>query len=196
MEVASLVLGVAGLFSVCMDVLDRVSNYKEFSTQSRQTVVLFEANKVRLKEWAAYAGIENGVLKDSHHVRLDEPDILSAIKLVLEEISTLFDSIERSQSRLRIPQVVVSPAGSGGGASKNGSKPSIRGGISWSSRGKESFTSQVTIFGGFVDTLHDLLPKEKDGYVALVIAILWMLKRKANCMVDQIPLSRISRPCS
>ncbi|KAF3895691.1 Ankyrin repeat domain-containing protein 52 [Trichophyton interdigitale] len=168
MEVASLVLGVAGLFSVCMDVLDRVSNYKEFSTQSRQTVVLFEANKVRLKEWAAYAGIENGVLKDSHHVRLDEPDILSAIKLVLEEISTLFDSIERSQSRLRIPQVVVSPAGSGGGASKNGSKPSIRGGISWSSRGKESFTSQVTIFGGFVDTLHDLLPKEKDGSDSLV----------------------------
>ncbi|EFE31317.1 uncharacterized protein ARB_01712 [Trichophyton benhamiae CBS 112371] len=163
MEVAGLVMGVAGLFSVCMDVLDRVSNYREFSTQSRQTVVSFEANKVRLKDWATYAGIENGVLKDSHHVRLDEPEILSAVKLVLEEISTLFDSIERSQSRLRVPQVVVSSAESEGKASKNSSKPSIRGGISWALRGKGSFTSQVTMFGKFVDELHNLLPKEKDG---------------------------------
>ncbi|OAL75631.1 hypothetical protein A7D00_1230 [Trichophyton violaceum] len=168
MEVAGLVMGVAGLFSVCMDVLDRVSNYREFSTQSRQTVVSFEANKVRLKDWAAYAGIENGVLKDSHHVRLDEPEILSAVKLVLEEISTLFDSIERSKSRLRVPQVVISPAESEGRASKNSSKPSIRGGIDWALRGKGSFTSQVTMFGGFVDALHNLLPKEKDGSDSLV----------------------------
>ncbi|EFQ97071.1 ankyrin repeat domain-containing protein 52 [Nannizzia gypsea CBS 118893] len=168
MELAGLVIGVAGLFSVCMDVLDRVSTYREFSTQSRQTVVKFEANKVRLKDWAAYTGIENGVLKEDHHVRLDEPEILSAVKLVLEEIRTLFDSIERSQSRLRLPQVVVSSAESGGEASKASSKSSIRGGISWALRGKGSFTSQVEMFGEFVNTLHNLLPKEKDGSDTLI----------------------------
>ncbi|KAM5438137.1 hypothetical protein McanMca71_000444 [Microsporum canis] len=87
MELGGLVIGVAGLFRAYIDILDRVSSYKEFPLQSRQTVVSFEANRVRLKDWAAGDGIEDGALKQSHHIRLDEPDVRSAVKSVLEEIS-------------------------------------------------------------------------------------------------------------
>ncbi|KAK2875038.1 hypothetical protein FQN49_001836 [Arthroderma sp. PD_2] len=176
MELAGLVIGVAGLFGTCMDILNRVSSYREFSTQSRQTIVSFEANKTRLKDWADRVGIEDGVLRGDHHVCLDKPDIRSAVKSVLEEISGLFDSIEHTQSRLRLPRVAVSPAASSVPTSPNnsgsektaGPKSSIRGGIGWALKRKESFISQVEVFGEFVDMLHKLVPKEQDGSDAFV----------------------------
>ena len=48
MEVAGLVLGIAGLFSVCTEVLDKVQAYKESGTVSNQLVVRFEADKLRV----------------------------------------------------------------------------------------------------------------------------------------------------
>ncbi|KAH6664589.1 ankyrin-1 [Halenospora varia] len=46
------VIGLAGLFSVCLDVIDKVDSYKDYGVKSRSIVALFEGYKHLFKKWA------------------------------------------------------------------------------------------------------------------------------------------------
>jgi ankyrin repeat protein len=90
MDVAGLVIGVAGLFSVCLDILERVDSYQDAKIGSSQLSARFKADKLRLREWAKGVGIEDGKLKESHNPRLDNSEILSTVQNILQSISDIF----------------------------------------------------------------------------------------------------------
>src|SRR5437762_8290269 len=53
------IVGLAGLFSLCLDVIEKVEKYKDFGTDSRTLIAQFEADKLRFKRWGEKVGFKN-----------------------------------------------------------------------------------------------------------------------------------------
>ena len=64
MDVAGLAIGIAGLavlFSICADVLERVDTHRDFGITSHQLSLRFESEKIRLQQWAKAVGIDGAL---------------------------------------------------------------------------------------------------------------------------------------
>lgn len=59
------IVGLVGLFSVCLDVIDKVDSYKEFGLESRSVVAQFKADKHLFANWAQDVGIHKSKLKNN-----------------------------------------------------------------------------------------------------------------------------------
>jgi HET-S-like prion-inhibition and propagation protein len=86
------VIGLAGLFTACLDAIDRAKTYKSFAFDSEALRVQFDGHNLRLEEWGRKVGLDRGKLGAGHHGRLNDPDtrklaedILNTIQKVIED---------------------------------------------------------------------------------------------------------------
>ncbi|KAI0423772.1 hypothetical protein F5Y09DRAFT_354613 [Xylaria sp. FL1042] len=85
MEAAGLgigVIGLIGLFSSCLDMVERWGSYKDFGLESGSIKARFIADRVRFRRWA-----------------LDDPAIQSAISLILHNIKGIESDAKKFVSR-------------------------------------------------------------------------------------------------
>jgi hypothetical protein len=163
METAGLVIGVAGLaglFTSCLEALDKLQSYQTFGTDSHVLDTRFRAAKARFERWGPGVGIEQGRLKHAHHSALDDKAVSDAVAELLHIIvgeicdadnvpprrarGTGFDnkdSIERGRPMPR-----------------NAMHESKTKKLSWALWGKGKRTEQVEIFEKLVQQLHNLVP--------------------------------------
>jgi hypothetical protein len=162
------VVGLAGLFSVCLDVIDKVDSYKEFGVESRSVIAQFEADKHLLTKWAQDVGIDKDKLNINHHGHLDNPATNLIVQKILSSIQEIFSKTEGAMSNLQ-PVVEVRPTSFPDGVRFLNTRPksqkpegaiSKRGRIGWSLRSKAKFISQVQQFGALVQRLHSLVPPD------------------------------------
>ena len=171
MEPIGLAVGVvslAGLFSVCLDVIDKVDSYKEFGVESRSIIAQFEADKHLFVKWAQDVGIDKDKLNNSWHSSLDNPETNLIVQKVLSSIQEIFSKTENMVSNLQ-PVVESGPTSFPGGVNflntrKQSQNPEgairKRGRIGWSLRSKTKFIYQVQQFGALVQRLHSLVPPD------------------------------------
>jgi Prion-inhibition and propagation len=170
MEIAGLAVGVPGLFTVCLGLIDRVDFYKSFEVDSRQLVARFETSKLRLREWASSVGISDDKLSDGHHTRLDHPEVASVVRTILLSLCEVFEKSEHTRTRLRLPpeqaNLVSSPwpilRRNEIDKNKAGlTLSSARSGIAWAVKFRSQFTNQVEMFEILIDRLYDLVPPDR-----------------------------------
>ncbi|KAF0641004.1 hypothetical protein FPSE5266_03314 [Fusarium pseudograminearum] len=89
MEAVGLVLGVAGLFSTCIEAVEKVQSYRSFGPDSSTINTRFQTAKVLLEQWGRSIGFENGILLATHNENLDDPDTVVAVKDVLNIIKSI-----------------------------------------------------------------------------------------------------------
>jgi hypothetical protein len=82
-------LGLAGLFNTCLDVLEKVDSWKDFGSESRSLAAQFKAHKLRLEQWGQAVGFEQQGLLDEHSKLLDDPRTLSIVKELLFAIKNI-----------------------------------------------------------------------------------------------------------
>ncbi|KAJ0358407.1 hypothetical protein COL26b_014494 [Colletotrichum chrysophilum] len=80
------VAGLAGLFSTCLEAVQRVASYKNYGRDSRSLAAQFDADKHRLEQWGQAVGIKDGKLSDTHHPALDDAQKLSIVHKLLVSI--------------------------------------------------------------------------------------------------------------
>ena len=170
MEAAGVALAVPGLFSVCMDIVERYQAYKDFGIEARSAVSRFEADKIRLKRWAEDVGIQDGNFSDCHDPRLDREDIQKAIKGILKTSCEIFAVTERTASQLHVPsECADSPSPSVTDTvdyrkrkiealPSTSISASIKAGLGWTLRRRSRFLNQVDMFSKVVDSLYSLMP--------------------------------------
>ncbi|KAF9776229.1 hypothetical protein IL306_005621, partial [Fusarium sp. DS 682] len=163
METAGLVIGVAGLaglFTSCLEALDKIQSYRTFGTDSHVLDTRFKAARARFERWGPGVGIEQGRLKHAHHPALDDKAVSDAVAellhIIVEAIGdagnvrprrargTGFDnkdSLERDRPTPR-----------------NAMHESKTKKMSWALWGKGKRTEQVEILEKLVQQLHDLVP--------------------------------------
>ncbi|KAJ5623014.1 hypothetical protein N7490_011619 [Penicillium lividum] len=153
------IIGLAGLFSTCLDVLDKVDSWKDFGIDSRNLSAQFKAHKLRLERWGKAVGFENGGVSDVHDKTLDDPHILSAVKdllTVVKDVCHIEDDVfspseftpdmtgkhvlPRRHTRLDM-----------------GKGPKMQK-LNWALRDKAKRVTQVGNFAALVDILYSLVP--------------------------------------
>ncbi|KAF5604015.1 ankyrin [Fusarium pseudocircinatum] len=159
MEVTGLavgVVGLAGLFSVCLDSLSRFQTYRESNSETHVLDTRFRAVRARFEQWGVSVGISNGRLQPDHHRGLDNKETANLIESILQIIAkTICDEsiLQRSRTRPR------SQSGQLGSLSQSRGKR-----LKWALGGKESRHEQVDIFEKLVQQLHNLIPPEEKGH--------------------------------
>ncbi|KAG9506412.1 hypothetical protein J7337_003395 [Fusarium musae] len=155
MEVTGLavgVVGLAGLFSVCLDSLSRFQTYRESNSESHVLDTRFRAARARFEQWGVSVGISNGRLQPDHHRGLDNKERANLIESILEIIAkTICDEsmLQRSRTGTRLQ------SGQFGGLSQSRGKR-----LKWALGGKENRTEQVDVFEKLVQQLYNLISPE------------------------------------
>ncbi|KAH8649532.1 hypothetical protein BGZ61DRAFT_546906 [Ilyonectria robusta] len=73
------VVGFAGLFSSCLEAVDKVQIYLLFRTDLHVLDTRFKAAKVRFEKWGRRVGFKRTILSKDHHPALDDRDISAAV---------------------------------------------------------------------------------------------------------------------
>jgi hypothetical protein len=157
------VLGLAGLFSSCLEAVDKIQDYKSFAEDSQTLNAQLKAERLRFELWGQQVGFDQGRLSANHHQQLNNPRICSAVKDLFLLIKRVCESDDATQ---RFPPV---NAGSGmqgpsftirAQPSRSVPSESNRHRFAWALRGKRERTEEVTQFGSIVQLLHNLVPPE------------------------------------
>lgn len=155
MEVTGLavgVVGLAGLFSVCLDSLSRFQTYRDSNSETHVLDTRFRAARTRFEQWGVSVGISDGRLQPDHHRGLDNKETANLIESILEIIAkTICD--ESILQRTRTGPILQS--GQFRSLSQSRSKR-----LKWALGGKASRDEQVDIFEKLVQQLYNMIPPE------------------------------------
>ncbi|KAJ5266606.1 hypothetical protein N7478_009414 [Penicillium angulare] len=156
------IISLAGLFSTCLDVVDRFGSFKEFGNESRALNAQFKAQKLRLESWGQAAGFQ-GKLLEKHNRLLDDRRIYATVEELLLAIKAVCSSEDDSL------QVDPSLSPTEGKSFKdqvwprhgrNAPQESKRAKLGWALRNKAKRMAQVRQFSTLVDNLHSLVPTD------------------------------------
>ena len=161
------IVGLSGLFSTCLDVIERVESYKDFGIESRSISSRFEADKLLFQRWAQKIGISDGRLKEDHHKGLDDPETALMVEKLLLSIQEIFSVADASFSKLHHSPQSDRDFPRRHSQHYNNQPTSKRSKIGWALKGKAKFISQVEQFGALVERLHSLVPLEESKDVHL-----------------------------
>lgn len=160
------VLGLAGLFSSCLDVVERFDSWRSFADESRLLGALFEGERLRLKRWGSAVGLDNGELSSNHHEALDDPRIISMVCTYLSIIKSLcgdgdgdgeFPPLAGTSDRHAKRTLFLQGRAQ---AHANAPPESRRQKTNWALREKAKCKAQVEAIGSLVQSLCDLVPAD------------------------------------
>ena len=168
MEPLSLAVGLVPLYSIALEVLDRVRDYRDFGDESQTIFLHFEASKLKLQHWAQDLGLRgnDGTLAEPHDPRLDDPTTASVIQAILRTTVTVFYKVEYRSASLKLPLRQRSADTSGwslptdydSNKLKQPQRFSTKSRIAWATGGKGKFEKDVRSFEGLVDILSTIVP--------------------------------------
>ena len=175
MEAAGLAVGIASLFTACLEVLERVDAYKDFDVESHHALALFDAGKARLQRWGAEMDISGGRLKDPHDPRLDNPEINLVIRKLLDNAIEIFAEAESTRSRLHNStegepkgplDLQGDPKAQPLKRTKSYGPSLVKDRLRWALRSRGRFINHVDMLNKVVDSLHSLVPLDQDSIQA------------------------------
>lgn len=152
------IVGLAGLFSTCLDVIDRVESYKDFGIESQSIFSQFEADKLLFQRWAQKVGISDRGLEDNHHKDLNDPETVLIVEKLFMSIHEIFSVTETTFLNLNQSLQVDSHVSQGRSQQYKIQSASKRSKLSWALKGKAKFITQVQQFGVLVQRLQSLVP--------------------------------------
>ncbi|WYZ42254.1 hypothetical protein EsH8_V_001149 [Colletotrichum jinshuiense] len=154
-------VGLAGLFSSCLEVVNKVQSYKSFARDSSTLAVQFNAAKVRLENWGRAVGFSEGNICDQHHPALDDEKTRRETLEIFRLVRDNFDTAEARISRSLRSTSGVMGTGSEQPLTLSGILgKSKRRKLAWAMGDKSKITEQVELLGKLVETLHDLVPPD------------------------------------
>ncbi|RGP77704.1 ankyrin repeat domain-containing 52 [Fusarium longipes] len=181
MEAVGLVIGVAGLFSTCLDAVDKAHSYCSFAADSHTLRTRFQTAKILLEQWGCSVGFVKGVLSANHSAELDKPDTEAAVRDILKIIKTICDP--RTQ---RFSAHGPTEPSSGSKMKK----------LKWALGDKKKQEEQVELFEILVEQLRHLVPVDIDPEVtkshtsiAEIHAILTRIERETRAEIRKQVLS-------
>ncbi|KAL6793087.1 ankyrin repeat-containing domain protein [Trichoderma sp. SZMC 28012] len=167
------VIGLAGLFSTCLDLVKRVDSYKHFKKDEQILATQFAAYRLRFERWGKTLGLDQTALSGNQTVSSGNQTVLSG-NLTLSGNRTALsedqhealgdsDTLETVRKLIEIIREILSDQ-----------KPfriSLRprkAKLSWALKGKAKKEDQVELFGKLIQHLHHLVPIEEISRTATV----------------------------
>jgi hypothetical protein len=160
------IIGLAGLFSTCLEVVEKVDSYKDFGVDSRAIISQFDADRLLLHQWGNAVGLDGSQLGEQHHANLDDPATFRAVQKILtsiQEIAELSTTVPFDQDPVRGDRAfdTHTDISSYGRLDKFRGETSRRNKMTWVLRRKARFVELSLQLGGLIERLRTLVPPEK-----------------------------------
>ncbi|KAI1047936.1 hypothetical protein LB505_013246, partial [Fusarium chuoi] len=165
MEPVGLAVGLVGLFSTCMDVMQRVDSYRTADRDSRQLDAQLNATMHLFERWGDGVGISKGKLSDTHHPDLDNPRTYAVVQGLLNSIKDFSTTSNEPTSPKGLQKAPSFPVL--GDLSSHGPKISRWQKTAWALRGKLKHTGLVQALAGLVSDLYNVVSPDTAGSSAL-----------------------------
>ncbi|KAI0804891.1 prion-inhibition and propagation-domain-containing protein [Xylaria sp. FL0064] len=181
MEPASLAVGIAGLigiFSTCLDIVERWDSYKDFGAEFGSLIARFKADKIRFRQWGQRVGIDKSKHGDGYHKALDDPSIRPVVDEIFQSIKHFDDDTGNFTSGLRpisgsvdtlAHSKTVLPRGRPQFEKYQGAT-SRKSRLGWALRSKTRFLALVESFDALVQKLYDLVPPDQSTVPGHIIS--------------------------
>jgi hypothetical protein len=167
MELAGLVVGVAGLagiFSSCVGAIERVQSYQAYTADSGALETRFKVSKVRFEAWGSAVGIEHGRLLADHHPGLDDPGRIEVIVEMLQIIlKAICDESQKSPKQARLSKTQDNATLRSNVTHATTSSESKKRRVQWALWGKDDRIEKVELFEKLVDGLYHLVSPSGGG---------------------------------
>jgi hypothetical protein len=181
MEAAGLGIGVAGLiglFSSCLDIVERWDSYKDFGVESGSLIARFVADRVRFQQWGQSVGIDKGRHGDDYYKALDNPLFRSAVDQILQSIKHIDGDTGNFAFNLRYISGPVDPLAQNKSVLHRGSAQfekfqgatSRKSRLRWALRDKARFLALVELFEALVQKLYDLVPPDQSTVLGQMVS--------------------------
>ncbi|RFN47816.1 hypothetical protein FIE12Z_7944 [Fusarium flagelliforme] len=142
------IVGLAGLFSTCLDALQKLDSYKTASRDSRQLDAQLSATIHLFERWGEGVGINQGKLSKAHHPDLDDPHTFVVVQRLLGSIDEFLQTSDNVTNRTL--DFTIRNQGS--------DKISRWEKTAWALRGKLKQTNQVQTLASLVADLYSVIP--------------------------------------
>lgn len=155
------IVGLAGLFSTCLDVIDKIESFKDFGVDSQALFAEYEGFRLMFIQWGRQVGIRNGELETTHHSALDDEETANVVKKILLSIQAVFDKSETAFPELRPHTGAPTQNKSLFGGREEHQQSQLttkKGKFKWAVKGKTTFLARVQAFGTLIQILHNLIP--------------------------------------
>ncbi|RYP08295.1 hypothetical protein DL765_008837 [Monosporascus sp. GIB2] len=106
------VVGLAGLFSSCLEVIEKVHSYRTFGSDLHVLDAQFMAEKLCFEKWGRAVGLDQMESGDYHHA-LDDPETATAVRehlAIIQEICRTDDAPPRPSAGSVLAQDGLFPA--------------------------------------------------------------------------------------
>ncbi|KAJ5426965.1 hypothetical protein N7465_002035 [Penicillium sp. CMV-2018d] len=150
------IIGLAGLFSTCLEAVERFDSWKDYDSEFRSLVAQFKAQKLRLAKWGVAVGLEDDELSYVHNALLDDPKIEATVK----ELLLAINAVCRDEDKAFLTPML----GKDETPTKDqlfhrhAPRESKRQKLGWVFRTKAKRVAQVDHFSKLVESLHNLIP--------------------------------------
>ncbi|KAL7929902.1 ankyrin repeat-containing domain protein [Trichoderma chlorosporum] len=152
------IVGLAGLFSTCLDLAEKVDNYKHFKNDEQILATQFVSFRLRFEKWGKALGLDQAALSEDRHEALVDVETLETVRKIIDIIHNILNDQKRPS-----PNPAVIPTRN---LARSLAEPfrislgSRKEKLSWALKGKEKRESQVELFGKLVQHLYHLVPTE------------------------------------
>jgi hypothetical protein len=165
MEPVGLAVGLVGLFSTCMDVVQRIDSYRTAGRDSRQLDAQLNTAMHLFERWGDGVGISKGKLSDNHHPDLDNPRTYAVVQGLLNSIKDFSATSNEPPSPKGLQKTPSFPLSSE--ISSHGAKISRWQKTTWALRGKLKQTSHVQALASLVSDLYSVVSPDTQSSTAL-----------------------------
>lgn len=145
------IVGLAGLFTACLDAIDRAKAYRSFAVDADVLAVQFSAQRLRLEQWGHDVGLQGSDVAIEHHPCLDQQQTRESVSDLLRLVNSILDSNGAPKPLSRRSTALTGDRISDRLASK-GQR------LGWALGGKGASTDQLKLLGDLIDLLYGLVP--------------------------------------
>ncbi|KAL7955134.1 ankyrin repeat-containing domain protein [Trichoderma compactum] len=152
-------IGLAGLFSTCLDLAKKVDNYKHFKKDGRTLAAQFTSHRLRFEKWGKTLGLDQAALSQDQHEALVDTETLETVRKIIDIIHEILSDQKQSPP----PKPAANPGRLLARSLTEPFRISLgpkKEKLSWALKGKEKRADQVELIGKLVQHLYHLVPIE------------------------------------
>lgn len=169
------IIGLAGLFSTCLDLAKKIGDYKHFKNDEHALATQFVSYRLRFEKWGKALGLDQAAsnLSEDRHEALTDAETLEAVRKILDIIRDIL-SDQKGSSSQNPANPAVNPSRL---LARSLTEPfriipgSRREKLVWALKRKGKLEEQVDLFGKLVQHLNHLVPIESITRTATTVDV-------------------------
>jgi hypothetical protein len=186
MEICGTVVGVVGLYSVCLQIIEQVDDARNFNDDSEKLRILFETEKLIFTRWGDRVGISD---ESKRHPCLEKNAVeYPLIYSILKQLENAWKGAEKFFNTYNVEE----PGATNAGAAVCRGKTSIGRKLIWAIKDKKHFMSLLTDVGTLVQKLDNLVPNNSTDSEVKIMEMEVSLKKLESILKGMHQLQHYS----